>query len=104
MTEAEAKAAGIPVKVGKCVMDGNARTLLAEAGRSFMKLVADARTGQLLGAHLMCLNSTDMISQLSGAIADHLTARQMLHAMRPHPTYEEALTDALHDLCARLEQ
>ncbi|MCD7769756.1 MAG: FAD-dependent oxidoreductase, partial [Oscillospiraceae bacterium] len=104
MTEAEAKAAGIPVKVGKCVMGGNARTLLAEAGRSFMKLVADAQTGQLLGAHLMCLNSTDMISQLSGAIADHLTARQMLHAMRPHPTYEEALTDALHDLCARLEQ
>ncbi|MCD8322115.1 MAG: dihydrolipoyl dehydrogenase [Oscillospiraceae bacterium] len=104
LTEAEAKAAGIPVKVGKCVMGGNARTLLAEAGRSFMKLVANAETGQLLGAHLMCLNSTDMISQLSGAIADRLTARQLLHTMRPHPTYEEALTDALHDLCGKLEK
>lgn len=104
MTEAQAKADGIPVKVGKCVMGGNARTLLSEADRSFMKVVANAETGVLIGAHLMCLNSTDMISQLSGAIADHLTARQMLHAMRPHPTFEEALTDALLDLCAKLEK
>ena len=103
MTEAEAKAAGIPVKVGKCVMGGNARSLLADAGRSFMKIVANAETGELLGAHLMCLNSTDMISEISGAIADHLTARKMLHAIRPHPTFEEALSDALRDLCAKLE-
>lgn len=104
LTEAEAKAAGIPVKVGKCVMGGNARTLLSEAGRSFMKVVAHGETGRLLGAHLMCLNSTDMISQLSGAIADGLTAWQMLHAMRPHPTFEEALSDAMRDLCAKLEK
>ncbi len=102
LTDAEAKAAGIPVKVGKCVMGGNARTLLSDAGRSFMKLVAHAETGRLLGAHLMCLNSTDMISQLSGAIADGLTPRQLLHAMRPHPSFEEALSDALLDLCGKL--
>ncbi len=104
MTEAEAKAAGIPVKVGKCVMGGNARTLLSDVGRSFMKLVANAETGELIGAHLMCQSSTDMISQLSGAIADKLTPRRLLHAMRPHPTFEEALSDALTDLCTKLEK
>ncbi len=102
ITDAEAKAAGIPVKVGKCVMGGNARTLIADPGRSFMKVVAHAETGEILGAHLMCLGSTDMISQISEAMANHLTVGQLLLAMRPHPTFEEALTEALTDLAAKL--
>lgn len=102
ITDAEAKAAGIPVKVGKCVMGGNARTLIADPGRSFMKIVAHGATGEILGAHLMCPNSTDMISQISEAMANHMTAAQLLLAMRPHPTFEEALTEALTDLVNKL--
>ena len=102
ITDAEAKANGIPVKVGKCVMGGNARTLIADPGRSFMKIVAHAETGEILGAHLMCPNSTDMISQISEAMANHMTVAQLLLAMRPHPTFEEALTEALLDLQAKL--
>ena len=104
MTDAEAKAAGISVRTGKCVMGGNARTLISAPGRSFMKVVADARTGEILGAQLMCPNATDMISQLGEAMANRMTAQQLLRAMRPHPTYEEALSDALTDLCAKLAQ
>ena len=73
-------------------------------GRSFMKLVAHAETGELLGAQLMCPNASDMISQLGQAIANHLHPRQLLRAMRPHPTFEEALGDALGDLCNKLEK
>ena len=102
ITDAEAKANGIPVKVGKCVMGGNARTLIADPGRSFMKIVAHGSTGEILGAHLMCPNSTDMISQISEAMANHMTVAQLLLAMRPHPTFEEALTEALLDLQAKL--
>ena len=102
MTDAEAKDNHIPVKVGKCVMGGNARTLIADPGRSFMKIVAHAETGEILGAHLMCPNSTDMISQISEAMANHMTVAQLLLAMRPHPTFEEALTEALLDLQAKL--
>ena len=104
MTDAEAKAAGIPAKAGKCVMGGNARTLIANPGRSFMKVVANAETGELIGAQLMCPNATDMISELGEAIANHLTAEQMLLAMRPHPTFEEAMSEALSDLCAKLKK
>lgn len=43
-----------------------------------------------------------MISQLSQAIANHMTAEQLLRAMRPHPTFEEALTEALEDLVNKL--
>ena len=104
LTEAEAKAAGIPVKTGKCVLGGNARTLIEDPGRSFMKVLAHAETGKILGAQLMCLNAPDMISQISQAIANGMTPRQLLLAMRPHPSCEEALTDALEDLAAKLEK
>ena len=104
LTEAEAKEKGIPVKTGKCVMGGNGRTVIAGAGRCFMKITAHAETGEILGGQMMCMNSTDIISEVSVAIANHLTPQQMLLSMRPHPTYEEALSDALHDLCARLER
>ena len=102
MTEAEAKEAGVPAKVGKCVMFGNARTLIADTGRSFMKVVANADTHEIIGAQLMCEHSTDMISQISQAMANHLTAEQLLRAMRPHPTFEEAMTEALEDLVKKL--
>nr|WP_326186309.1 dihydrolipoyl dehydrogenase [uncultured Oscillibacter sp.] len=102
MTEAEAREANIPAKAGKCVMFGNARTLIADPGRSFMKVVANTDTHEIIGAQLMCEHSTDMISQISQAMANRLTVEQLLLAMRPHPTFEEALTDALEDLRGKL--
>jgi dihydrolipoamide dehydrogenase len=104
LTDAEAKAQGIPVKTGKCVLGGNARTLIEDPGRSFMKILAHSETGEILGAQLMCLGAPDMISQISEAIANHLTPLQLLLAMRPHPTFEEALTEALEDLANKLEK
>lgn len=97
LTEAEAKEQNIPVKIGKCVMGANARTMIADPGRSFMKITAHAETGKILGAVLMCANATDMISEISSAIANGLTVKQLLRSMRPHPTFNEALTDALSD-------
>lgn len=102
LSEAAAKEAGIPTKTAKCTLFANARTIIADSGRSFMKLVANAETGAIIGAQLMCENATDIISQLAQAIANAATPRALLKAMRPHPTYEEALADALEELCAKL--
>ena len=99
MTEAEAKAAGREVKVGKHVMFSNAKTIISDSDRSFMKVLADVDTGAIVGAQFMCEHATDMISEISVAIANRLSAKQMLKAMRPHPTFEEALTRALEELC-----
>lgn len=104
LDEAAAKAAGIAVKVGKCVMGGNARTAIAAPGRSFMKVVAETGTGAVVGAQLMCVGASDMVSQLSVAVANRLSPRDLLRAMRPHPTYEEALEAALLDLARKLER
>lgn len=102
ITEAEAKAQGISVKVGKCVLFYNARTMIADTGRSFMKVVAAADTHEVLGAQLMCDHATDLIGELAQAIANRMTAEQLLKAMRPHPTFAEALGEALQDLLMKL--
>ena len=102
LTEAEAKEAGIPVKVGKHVMFDNAKTLIADPGRCFMKFVAHAETRELLGAQLMCEHASDMIGGVSQALANHMTVDQFLLAMRPHPSFEEAMTAALEDLAQKL--
>lgn len=102
LTEAEAKEKGIPVKTAKALMSSNGRTVILSGDRGFMKLVAHAQTKRLLGAQLMCTNASDMISQLSEAIAGGQTPAELLRAMRPHPTFEEALTAALEELDAKL--
>ena len=104
MTEAEAREAGIPAKAGKCVMFGNARTLIADPGRCFMKVVANAETREIIGAQLMCEHSSDMISEISEAMANHLTVESLLKIMRPHPSFEEALGEALDDLATKLNK
>lgn len=102
LTEAEAKARGIPVKTAKALMSANGRTVILNGDRGFMKLVAHAETRALLGAQLMCTNASDMISELAEAIANKQTPADLLRAMRPHPTFEEALTSALEELDSKL--
>ena len=102
MTEAEAKEQGIPAVSGKCTLFSNARTIIEDPGRCFMKLVARSDTREIIGAQLMCQHASDMISQLSTAMVNHLTARQLLSVMRPHPSFEEALSEAVENLTAKL--
>ncbi len=102
MTEQEAKDAEIPVKVGKVTMFSNGRTVIVNGDRGFMKVLAHAETRRILGVQMMGVNVSDMIGELGLAIANGLTPEDLLKAMRPHPTFEEALTDALRDLSAKL--
>ena len=102
ITEAEAKEQGIPTVAGKCTMFGNARTVIEDPGRCFMKLIAHAETHEILGAALMCQHASDMISQISAAMVNHLTAEDLRRVMRPHPSFEEAMGEALDALAAKL--
>ncbi len=102
MTEQEARDAEIPVKVGKVTTFSNGRTVIVNGDRGFMKVVAHAETRKILGVQMAGVNVSDMIGELGEAIANGLTPEDLLRAMRPHPTFEEALTDALRDLCAKL--
>ena len=103
LTEAEAKEQGVAAVTGKCIMFRNARTMIEDPGRCFMKLVADKESHEILGAQLMCQHASDMISQISEAMVNHLTAEQMLRTMRPHPSFEEAMLEALEALTTKLQ-
>ena len=102
LTEQEAKDVGIPTKVGKVTLFSNGRTVIVNGDRGFMKVLAHAETRKILGVQMMGTNVSDMIGEWGEAIANGLTPEDLLKAMRPHPTFEEAVTDALKDLSAKL--
>ena len=94
ITADEAKKEGRAVITGKYVMSGNAKTIIEQQDRGFVKLVFDEKTEVLLGAQLMCARATDLISELTTAIATGLTRAQLAHTLRPHPTFCEGITEA----------
>ena len=98
MDETEAAEKGYTIKTGKYPMLGNSKTLLSMGDRGFIKVISDADTGRLLGAALLCDRATDMISEFATAIANGLTVKELASVIRPHPTYSEAITEALEDV------
>lgn len=97
MTEAEVKDAGAAAVSGKFIMSANGKSLITHEERGFVKVVADEATHKILGAQMMCARATDMIAEFTTAIANDLTVEQLLSGVRPHPTYNEGITEALED-------
>lgn len=93
-----AKAQDIPVITGKAIMTANGKTIIAMGDRGFIKLIFHAETKELLGAQLMCERATDMLGSMTEAVCNHLTLEQMSAVIWPHPTFSEAIGEALEDL------
>lgn len=98
LTEDEAKEQGMRVQVGKALMSANGKTLVALQDRGFIKLIYNVDEDRLVGAQLMCARATDMINELSTAIVNRLSRKQLAAVIRPHPTFGEAVTEAVDDL------
>jgi dihydrolipoamide dehydrogenase len=98
LMESEATEKGIEVKTSKFLMGANGKSIVSNEDRGFMKLVFDAKTNVILGAHLMCARATDIISELTCAVANKLTAGELASVVRPHPTYVEGISEAVEDL------
>jgi dihydrolipoamide dehydrogenase len=96
--ESDAMEKGIEVKTSKFLMGANGKSIVSNEERGFMKLVFDAKTEVILGAHLMCARATDIISELTCAISNKLTASDLANTVRPHPTYVEGISEAVEDL------
>jgi len=97
LTAEQARERGIEVKVSKYLMGGNGKSIVTNEDRGFIKLVFNAETNVLIGAHLMCARATDIISELTCAIANNLTAEELASVVRPHPTFVEGITEATED-------
>lgn len=95
----EAKAAGLDVKTGKYIMSVNGKSVLSKQERGFIKLVAEAGTGKLVGAQLMCARATDLVGGLGLAIAKGLTTKDVAEVVMAHPTFGEGIAEAAKALC-----
>ena len=98
ITVDEAKEKGISVITRKYLMSANGKSLLSQQERGFIKVVADSKSHCILGAQMMCARATDMIGEMATAAANKLTVPQLLLGMRAHPTYNEAVGEALEEL------
>lgn len=98
LTEAQAKEQGMKVKTSKASMLANGKSMISLQDRGFIKLVYDEEGDRLVGAQLMCARATDMVGELATAIVNGLSQKQLAVVIRPHPTYVEAVTEAVEDL------
>ncbi len=94
LTEKAAREAGYEVRIGKFPFQFSGRALASDETEGFVKLVFDAKYGELLGAHLIGSQATELIAELVMAKKLEATEEEILHAMHPHPTYSEAVMEA----------
>lgn len=93
-TEAAAKAAGYEVKIGKFPFVASGKAAAAGNTDGFVKVIYDAKYGELLGAHMIGTNVTEMIAEAVVARKLETTAHEILNAVHPHPTMSEGFKEA----------
>lgn len=98
LSESEAKEKGIDYISAKQTLYSNARTLIGSTDRGFIKIIADKNTKKILGAELMCERASDMVGELALAINSGIKVSELEGSTRAHPTFYEAVTEALSKL------
>ena len=96
-TEAAAKEAGFDVITGKFPFAASGKAAAIGDQSGFVKVVVDKRYGEILGAHIIGHDATEMIAEVVTARAVEATAHDVMEAMHPHPTLSEAVMEAFRD-------
>jgi dihydrolipoamide dehydrogenase len=94
MTEKAAKEAGYEIKVGKFPFTASGKASAAGHKDGFVKMIYDAKYGELLGAHMIGANVTEMIAEIVVARKLETTGYEMIKSVHPHPTMSEAIMEA----------
>jgi dihydrolipoamide dehydrogenase len=95
MTEAAAKASGRKIKIGRFPFIGNGKAIALGEAEGLVKTVFDAETGELLGAHMIGAEVTELINSYTVARTGELTDADLAHTIFPHPTLSEMLHEAV---------
>ncbi|HZH86558.1 MAG TPA: FAD-dependent oxidoreductase, partial [Brumimicrobium sp.] len=93
-TEAQAKEAGYELKIGKFPFSASGKASAAGAKEGFVKLIFDAKYGELLGGHMIGMNVTEMIAELVAVRKLETTGQELIKTVHPHPTMSEAVMEA----------
>lgn len=94
LTEKKARELGYEVKIGKFPYTANGKAHGIGEARGFVKLVIDKKYGEILGAHLIGPDVTEMVAELTLAINLEATAHSLIKTIHPHPTLSEAIMEA----------
>ena len=98
LTEAQARAAGYDVKVGKFPFAANSKATILGSHDGFVKVVADAKYGEILGVHIIGPQAFELISEAVAAMEAEATVETMMHTIHAHPTIYEALGEAFNNV------
>jgi len=101
LTEAKAKEGGRKVRVGKFPFIGNGKAIALGEAEGFVKTVFDAETGELLGAHMVGAEVTELIQGYAVARQLETTEEDLMHTVFPHPTLSEMMHESVLDAYGR---
>ncbi|HEX8640845.1 MAG TPA: dihydrolipoyl dehydrogenase [Allosphingosinicella sp.] len=101
LTEAAAKVAGRKVRVGKFPFIGNGKAIALGEAEGFVKTVFDSETGELLGAHMVGAEVTELIQGYAVARQLETTEEDLMHTVFPHPTLSEMMHESVLDAYGR---
>ncbi len=94
LTEAAAREKGLEIKIGKFPFGGNSKATIVDSHEGFVKIVADAKYGEILGVHIIGPNATELISEAVVAMDLEATIDELMFTIHAHPTLSEAMLDA----------
>ena len=101
LTEAKAKEQGYDVKVGRFPFIGNGKAIALGEPEGLVKTVFDAKTGELLGAHMVGAEVTELIQGYTVAKTMETTEQELMHTVFPHPTLSEMMHESVLDAYGR---
>jgi dihydrolipoamide dehydrogenase len=102
LTEARAKATGRDVRVGKFPFVGNGKAIALGEDQGLVKVVFDAKSGELLGAHMVGAEVTELIQGYAIAMQAEVTEHELMETVFPHPTLSEMMHEAVLDAYGRV--
>ncbi|BCM19562.1 dihydrolipoyl dehydrogenase [Mesorhizobium sp. J8] len=101
LTEAKAKAEGKDIRVGRFPFSANGKAIALGEDQGFVKTIFDKKTGQLLGAHMVGAEVTELIQGFVVAMNLETTEEELMHTIFPHPTLSEMMKESVLDAYGR---
>jgi dihydrolipoamide dehydrogenase len=101
LTEAKAKAEGKDIRVGRFQFAANGKAIALGEDQGFVKTIFDKKTGQLLGAHMVGAEVTELIQGFVVAMNLETTEEELMHTIFPHPTLSEMMKESVLDAYGR---
>jgi dihydrolipoamide dehydrogenase len=98
LTEAKAREQGRQIKIGKFPFTANSRASIVGAHEGFIKVVADAKYGEILGVHIIGPLATELIAEAVTAIELEGTVEDLMYTIHAHPTLSEGMLDAFESV------